>query len=634
MRFTNSWIIQTVQINQPLLRQNYLPYSVGLLQAYAQKHAKNPGHYTFLPPLFERKRLELMLPLFQFVDVVAISTYVWNFQYSMALAKNIKRLKPDVLIVAGGPQIPDQASQFLLENPWIDLCVHGEGEKVFLQVLENLNTRDWSGIPGISFLNSSNQFETHPPLPREKNLERFPSPYLTHVFDSLLRSNPWQEWVALWETNRGCPFSCSFCDWGSATQNKVNSFDLERLEKEIAWFSKNKIQLVYCCDANFGILPRDIHISEKMVEYFKTTRYPKSFYVQNTKNATDRAFNIQKILCKSGLSQIVTLSLQSISQQALQEVRRENISLQTYRDLQIRFRKEGIATYTDLLIGLPGETYASFAKGISQVIEEGQHHQIRFYPVYLLPNAPISAPESVQKYALETVTQPYLAPFSSIDASEVIEKQTMLIACHSYTRDDWVKMRVLAWLYEILYFNRKLLQIPLLLMHGLCQLSFFDMLEAYLKEPHSSLISDLIQFLFHKANAIQGGETELCQGPISPGIRGWLSVEDFVITGITQSKAWDLFFQEHQRWAINLFKQRNIPTQHLNWLNQAFALAKMHFTMQISSSSSKFRQDYNLWQIYQGLLHAQNIALEEKPSWLEKSKKGPPFQFVLSAQEL
>ena len=85
---------------------------------------------------------------------------------------------------------------------------------------------------------------------------------LSGSFDRLIEAYPENEWLILWETNRGCPFKCTFCDWGSATASKVNKFDLERLKLEIDWFSKNKIEFIFCCDANFGILKRDIEIAE------------------------------------------------------------------------------------------------------------------------------------------------------------------------------------------------------------------------------------------------------------------------------------------------------------------------------------------------------------------------------------
>ena len=77
-----------------------------------------------------------------------------------------------------------------------------------------------------------------------------------------MQSNPKENWIGLWETNRGCPFQCTFCDWGSATASKVSRFEMDRLEREIKWMAEKKIKYIFVCDANFGIQKRDIEIAK------------------------------------------------------------------------------------------------------------------------------------------------------------------------------------------------------------------------------------------------------------------------------------------------------------------------------------------------------------------------------------
>ena len=102
-----------------------------------------------------------------------------------------------------------------------------------------------------------------------RDITVLPSPYLTGVFDETMKENPNERWLASWETNRGCPFSCAYCDWGSAIASKVSRMDMDKLEKELMWFAKNKIEFIYVCDANFGMLPRDMEISKKAIEIKK-----------------------------------------------------------------------------------------------------------------------------------------------------------------------------------------------------------------------------------------------------------------------------------------------------------------------------------------------------------------------------
>ena len=323
-----------VQINSSFSNQSYLPYSVGILQAYTQKHDINRDRFSFLLPIYSRVPVRDAAEALSNADVVAFSTYVWNFKISIEIAKLLKFYNPNVLIIFGGPQVPNSSEQFLRQHPFIDLCCHGEGELVFVKILETLPIRKWEDIPSISFLGQDGTFISNPKAERIKELSTIPSPYLEGIFEPLMQANSSQQWIALWETNRGCPFSCTFCDWGSATQSKVYPFDLDRLYKEIEWFAQNKIGFVTCCDANFGILPRDIDIARKLIEVHQKYGYPEAISIQNTKNATERSHLIQKILADAGLSRGATIAIQTLNLSALKNIKRQNISLKSFKELQ------------------------------------------------------------------------------------------------------------------------------------------------------------------------------------------------------------------------------------------------------------------------------------------------------------
>ncbi|HEY2380244.1 MAG TPA: cobalamin-dependent protein, partial [Terriglobia bacterium] len=194
-----------------------LPYQTGLLQVYAQAHAADPGRYQFKLPLHRRQSVEDSVSELLGADIAGFSTYVWNIRHSLKIARLLKEREPNVFIMFGGPQVPDRAEDFLRENPFVNVAVHGEGERIFLRLLEAFPSNDWSEIPSISFLNKDGRFIHHPKGPRIEDLGVIPPVYASGVFDPLLAANPNSEWMAPIETNRGCPFSCTFCDWGSAT---------------------------------------------------------------------------------------------------------------------------------------------------------------------------------------------------------------------------------------------------------------------------------------------------------------------------------------------------------------------------------------------------------------------------------
>jgi radical SAM superfamily enzyme YgiQ (UPF0313 family) len=441
-----------------------LPYSVGLLQAYAVAHLPTEIDIRWLPPVCSPLPVAEVVDLLAGADVVGCSAYVWNIQLTLAVVRELKRRRPETLVVLGGPQVPDHAERFLRANPDVDLVCHGEGEAVFTAVLARTADRGWDGIPGVSYLNVGGRFLTNPRADRTRDLDAIPSPYLSGVFEPLLAAHPEQRWVATWETNRGCPFSCTFCDWGSAVAARVHRFGMERLDEEIAWFSRRRIGFVLCCDANFGMLARDLDIARKVVAARERTGYPFSLSVQNTKNSTERSYEIQKLLHDRMHTIGVTLSLQSADPDTLRNIERANIHPSSFAELQRRFVSDGIYTYTDLIIGLPGESYAAFTNSVSQVIADGQHNHIQFHNCVVLPNAKMADPAYRERFGMITVDQPIRAAYASADqVPEVEEYLDTVVATDAMPAEEWVRAKAFSWMTDLVYFDR-LLQIPFLLL--------------------------------------------------------------------------------------------------------------------------------------------------------------------------
>src|SRR5579871_43383 len=102
-----------VQINNSFSGQNYLPYSIALLQTYVQKFAPDPGKYEFLTPLYKRVRIADAVEQLKDADVVGFSTYVWNGRISLEIARRLKELKPSMTVIFGGPHVPDHPEPFM-----------------------------------------------------------------------------------------------------------------------------------------------------------------------------------------------------------------------------------------------------------------------------------------------------------------------------------------------------------------------------------------------------------------------------------------------------------------------------------------------------------------------------------------
>jgi radical SAM superfamily enzyme YgiQ (UPF0313 family) len=591
----------------------YVPYSVGLLQAYAQKHAPNPDRYEFLLPLYKQMDVQEAVEQLRGADVVGFSAYVWNIRLSLAIARALKEAQPETLIVFGGPQVPDNGEDFLRENPFIDIACHGEGEQVFLAILEQASGRNWSGIPSISYLRDG-QFIANLRAARTVELPEIPSPYLEGVFDRLMTANPQHQWLAISETNRGCPFSCSFCDWGSAVASKVYRFDLDRVKAEIDWFVSHGIHRIFICDANFGILPRDIEIAEYLVEVYKRHRSYAQVIIQNTKNATERAYKINKIFSQITTAG-VTLSLQSVDPLTLRNIKRDNISLDSFHELQRRYTRDNIETYTDMIIGLPGETYDSFTNGIARVMENGQHNRLAFYNCSVLPNAEMGNPEYRRQYGMVTVPVPMINEHDSLDwtaADTVQERLDTVITTAAMPPDEWLRTKVFCWMTELLHYNR-LLQIVFILLHKVYGLHYRTLIEAVIAaDPERFPISAEIRAMFlARAKANQGGAPEYV--PDEKWLRVWWPVHQHALIRIATENKFDRFYEEAQTILTELLEQQGID-YNSTLLKEAFSLNYTLLRMPFRLSDVDLELSYNIWELYQGTLFGELTTLQQRPS--------------------
>jgi radical SAM superfamily enzyme YgiQ (UPF0313 family) len=621
-------VVGLVQINNSFSGQNYLPYSVGLLQSYAQRNLSDASRFHFKMPLYKRLAISDAVNQLADADIVGFSTYVWNGRISLEIARRLKQRNPDVLIMFGGPHVPDHPEQFMRANPFIDIAVHNEGEQTFVKLLERYPGRDWADIPGVSYIDPAGAFIRLPNAARLNNLDQIPSPFLEGAFDELVAANPQETWIGLWETNRGCPFQCTFCDWGSATAGKVSKFGIERLYGEVDWFAKNKIEYIFCCDANFGIQKRDVDIANYVADVKRATGYPVALSVQNTKNATERAYLTQKILSDSGLNKGVALSMQSIDMTTLVNIKRQNISLDTYMELQRRFTKDRVETYSDLILGLPGETYDSFADGVNRLIENGQHNRIQFNNLAILPNAEMGDPAYQAKYGMETIETKIINIHGErIERDDdVDEVQDLVVATASMPRSEWARTRAFCWMTALLHFD-KLFQIPLMVANRRGGLSYREMIEAFMQvDAEYPALAGIRDFFLEEAAGIQRGGAEYTYSSEWLGI--YWPADEYVFIKLTAEHRFDQFYQEAGGLLFKLLTERgeNLPAE---LLSDALRLNRALIKQPGELANVTVHLGYDLMAFYHAIRNGEDFELNNRPTSVEinrAEKKYDDFQ--------
>ncbi|MCX7544119.1 B12-binding domain-containing radical SAM protein [Marinicella gelatinilytica] len=422
--------------------KNHYPLALGVLFSSIKNF--NDGEllnkYQLVPINFLEPKDLFNGPYKKFgTGIWLFSNYMWSLDVNMVICNAIKKHNPSNITIHGGPSTPEypQASQdFMSKNLSVDISVHGEGEISINEILSNIKS-DANGQPqiqaglelvhGITFRNKNDNSTLHrtPKRSRTATPDSVPSPYLTGCFDGYGVDVE----AAIIESNRGCPFGCTFCDWGSATNQKVRKFDLQRVKDEIDWIASNQIRVLWIADANYGLYDRDIELAQYIVETKKRTGFPEEVVVNYTKNSTWRLVEIIKVFNAGGIISQGIISIQTTDEKTLEVINRKNIKTEKYDELTKVFYDLRLPLSTDLMMGLPGITIAGFNKDLQKYID--MDVSIKAYPTQLLPNSPMADPEYLEKYQIKT------------------DENDFLIASFSYTEEDLKWMKAMYHMYTV-----------------------------------------------------------------------------------------------------------------------------------------------------------------------------------------
>jgi tRNA A37 methylthiotransferase MiaB len=607
-----------VQINAEFSGQCYLPYSAGILQAYAQRHLARPEQYQFLLPVFRRDKVADAVAHLGGADIVAFSLYSWNERLSMAMAEAVKRTHPSTLVVCGGPQVPRhdrpwEIEEFHRKYPSIDLAVHGPGERAFVRILEQGLDGRWETLPSVSFLDGRGTLVQTERDPGFKDLTEVPEPYLEGIFDPLIAEHPEIDWIAIEETNRNCPFQCTFCGWGLLGAKPIMR-PVEEVLRNIDWFADHRIGYVFVVDSNFGMFKeRDIEIARYFAKTKKERGYPRSVNVQDGKNIEQWVVKVRHELIAGGIESPVVLALQSLHTPTLKAIKRNNIKTEPYRNQLETFAKAGIPTTTDIILGLPEESYESFTSGVSTVIEWGQHNRSLLLNVSMVPDAEMSHPDQRRQYEIETVSTPLINPHGRMTQEEFPETQELIIGTRTMPREEWVRARAFAYMTSLLHFD-KLLQIPLVLCHEVGEVAgeegpraprYKEMIELFLapdldceRFPAVTMARD---FFLQHARAIQTGKDEYCHA------EEWLDVhwppDEYMFITLVRGGYVDQFYTE----ALELLTGAVAIDRAL--VDQALQLNGALLELPFRSGLHVVETGWNIAEVYKGALTAQRVPL-------------------------
>lgn len=343
-----------------------LPQSIGTIWGYCTQNSMVVENFTLQNVFWQNEQADDVIPQIINPDVLICSCYVWNWTRTYDIIRSVKEAYPDCIVIIGGPE-PEYSINWMQSHKEVDVLIPYYGEKVMLDVfLEMLGNKNFDDINGVITKNVFNEGHSYP------NFQEIPSPYLNGFFDKMLESrlDETTSIRCVFESNRGCPYSCTFCDIGSKMYQKVKTFDYDIVLKELEWIVKNNINVVDVADANFGILPRDEEFVDYLIELKEKYNWGGRFLPTWSKAKGDRVLRIAKKLIKSGLDSIFGLSLQSLNPETLKNIKRVNaFDLNDLTTIIQDMNVDGIDVYTELIFPMPGDTLQNFKEGLYKVLD-------------------------------------------------------------------------------------------------------------------------------------------------------------------------------------------------------------------------------------------------------------------------
>ena len=380
------------------------------------------------------------------VDILCISNYIWNNRLCAEVAKKIKQINPNIIVISGGP------NQFDVPE-YVDYMCYtmGHGEIFLIELFKQLSKHKKVIAPDfIPYLVTKNYVS-----PITKGKYEFPSesPFeynSDYIIDVVQQAKLANKSVSIpYETTRGCPYSCTYCEWGAGgTSAKLSQKPIETILADIELFAMLGVKELDIIDANFGILKRDVTIVNKIKECKEKYGYPKRVLLFGlTKNSRKNKEAILDVLFEGELIDNYFMAIQSISKEALDNVKRIDIELEENLELSDKYKKlYNTCTKVELIMGLPGSTLEDFYNEMDLF----QRTNDWFYPrnmLTLLPGTEAYTSEYREKHKLKTVMvgtmeneEQDVFYISNSVINQYKSSFELVIESYSFTKEDFKEM--------------------------------------------------------------------------------------------------------------------------------------------------------------------------------------------------
>lgn len=445
---------------QQTIASDVVPAAVAMIAEYVAANMADPPEFrVFKFPEDLAAALQDDRP-----DVLGVSNYVWNSRLSGAFCRRVKETWPEVVTVMGGPNFPavaDEQEDFARAHPWVDYFVMKEGELPFLRLLEHLRGTGMStrcppaDLPNVIHRDPDGAIVLPTRVERLMDLQAIPSPYLSGLLDSFLDGRL----LPVVQTNRGCPFTCSFCTEGQSYWSKVRRKSFEQIAEEIRYISAAMARLpvekrrgdLLIADSNFAMFEEDLEVCRVIAAEQATHGYPKYLNVATGKNRKERVLEAARLV--NGAMKLAG-SVQSLDPIVQENIKRKNISAEQIVELALKSAEIGANTYSEIILALPGDTLDAHFSTLKTLIESG-FNMLSMYQLMVLPGTELGLRSTKQHFGmvcryrvLPRCFGVYEILGQKVGVSEIEE---ICVANNTLSYDDYLRCRRMNFIVNLFY---------------------------------------------------------------------------------------------------------------------------------------------------------------------------------------
>jgi radical SAM superfamily enzyme YgiQ (UPF0313 family) len=274
--------------------------------------------------------------------IVGFGVYIWNVEQTTRLIAALKRLRPDILVVLGGPEVSFEYD----DQPIVQLAdyvITGEGDLAFAALSRKLLT----GEPPKGKI-----IAAEPP-----RLDGIVLPYELYSDEDLAHR------VIYVEASRGCPFSCEFCL--SALDNPVRQFPLEPFLAAMQRLLDRGCQVFKFVDRTFNLNPR---VSRAILQFF-LDRMRAGLFLHFEMIPDRLPESLRELIVRFPPASLqFEVGVQTFNDDVAELISRRQNNEQLATNFRFLREQSGVHIHADLIAGLPGETLESFAAGFDRLL--------------------------------------------------------------------------------------------------------------------------------------------------------------------------------------------------------------------------------------------------------------------------